>query len=40
MANTYFCAIGKIWEEIPTSMKTLGYFQFKKNYKTFLLNSQ
>ena len=26
-------AIAKIWEDIPTSMKTLGYFGFKKNYK-------
>ena len=26
-------AIAKIWEDIPTSMKTLDYFRFKKNYK-------
>ena len=30
--------ITKISEEIPTSMKALSYYQFKKQYKRILLN--
>ena len=40
MVNTLKFAIAKIWQEIPTNMKTPGYFQFNKYYKTFLSNSQ
>ena len=27
-------AITKIWEEVPTNIKTLSYYQFKKQYKS------
>ena len=30
----------KIWEEILTNIKTLSYYQFEKQYKRILLNSQ
>ena len=30
----------KVWEEIPTNIKTLSYYQFEKQYKRILLNSQ
>ena len=35
--HTFKFAITKILEEIPTSMKTLSYYQFKKQYKRILL---
>ena len=38
--HTFTFAITKIWEETPTNIKTLSYFQFKKQYKRILLNSQ
>ena len=28
--HTFKFAITKIWEEIPTNIKTLSYYQFKK----------
>ena len=37
--DTFKFFITKIWEEISTSMKTLSYNQFKKQYKRILLNS-
>ena len=30
----------KKWEEIPINIKTLSYYQFKKQYKRIVLNSQ
>ena len=33
-------AITKTWEEIPTKVKTLSYYKFKKEYKRILVNSQ
>ena len=38
--HTFTFAITKIWEETPNNIKTLSYFQFKKQYKRILLNSQ
>ena len=35
--HTFKFAITKILEEIPTSMKTLSYYQFKKQCKRVLL---
>ena len=35
--HTFKFAITKIWEEILTNTKTLGYHQFKKQYKRILL---
>ena len=35
--HTFKFAITKILEEIPTSMKTLSYYQFKKRCKRVLL---
>ena len=33
-------AITKTWEKIPTTIKTLSYHKFKKEYKLILVNSQ
>ena len=38
--HTFKFAVTKIWEETPTNIKTLSYFQFKKKFKRILLNSQ
>ena len=35
--HTFKFAITKIWEETPTNIKTVNYFQFKKQYKRILL---
>ena len=32
--HTFQFGITKIWEEIPTSTKTLSYYQFKKTIQT------
>ena len=31
--DTFKFTITKIWEKVPTNIKTLSYYQFKKQYK-------
>ena len=38
--HTFKFPITKTWEETLTNIKTLSYFQFNKQYKRILLNSQ
>ena len=32
--DTFKFTITKIWEKVPTNIKTLSYYQFKKQYKS------